>query len=146
MMSDLDGLVKDIAYDQSIDILTKHLGNQDEDILMIVANAGIHHLPSKIPRGEIYYARQGNLDFSSIDMVNEQFEEILKNVSIKLKQHSWKDIYLIPFSHSILCIQIKSLVYQITRIETTDLFYDGKGNYSDLKIEQRSLIANSPNQ
>ena len=145
-MSELDDLVKDIGYDQSIDILTKHLENQDEDILTIVANAGIHHLPAKILRGEIYYASEGNSDFSSIDVVKEQFEEILKNVSIKLKQHSWKDIYLIPFSHSTLCFQIKLLVHRITRIETTDLFYDGKGNFSDLNIEQRSLIANSPNK
>ena len=74
-MSELDDLVKDIGYDQSIDILTKHLENQDEDILTIVANAGIHHLSAKILRGEIYYASEGNLDFSSIDVVKNNLKK-----------------------------------------------------------------------
>lgn len=111
--------------------------------MTIVANKGVHHLPSECLRGEVFYASEGNLDFSSIEVVKSQYEQILRVVAIILKKCPWKQIYLIPFGHSTLCMQIKLLVFRVTRIVTIDLFYDGKGHYSDLCIEQRNLIVSS---
>lgn len=139
-MSKLDDLIKKIGREKSCDILAHHLERQSDNVLTIVANKGVHHLPSECLRGEVFYASEGNLDFSSIEIVKSQYEKILRDVSITLRKRPWKRVYLVPFGHSTLCMQIKLLVFRVTRIETTDLFYDGKGHYSDLCIEQRNLI------
>lgn len=139
-MSKLEDLIKKIGNEKSCDILADHLEQQSDDVLTIVANKGIHHLPSECLHGEVFYASEGNLDFSSIEIVKAQYEKILGDISIKLIKRPWKHVYLVPFGPSTLCMQIKLLVFRVTRIETTDLFYDGKGNYSDLSIEQRKLI------
>ena len=142
-MSKLDDLIDKIGHEKSCDILAYHLERQSDDVLTIVANKGVHHLPSECLRGEVYYASEGTLDFSSIEFVKVQYEKILGDVSVILKKRPWKHVYLVPFGHSTLCMQIKLLVFRVTRIETTDLFYDGKGHYSDLCIEQRNLIVSS---
>lgn len=142
-MSKLDDLIKKIGHEKSCGILARHLKRQSDDILTIVANKGVHHLPSECLRGEVFYASEGNLDFSSIEIIKSQYEKILGDIAIELKKRSWKHVYLVPFGPSTLCMQIKLLVFRVTRIETTDIFYDGKGHYSDLYIEQRKLIVAS---
>ena len=37
-------------------------------------------------------------------------------------------------------MQIKLLVYRVTRIETIDVFYDGMGGYADLELQLRPII------
>lgn len=145
-MSKLNDLAKKIGIEKSCDILTEHLEWQNEDDLTIIANKGVHHLPSERLHGDVFYASEGNLDFSSIEVVKSQYETILSTLACKLKQRPWKHVYLVPFGHCTLCMQIKLLVFRITRIETIDLFYHGEGNYSDLKVEQRNLIIDSQNE
>jgi hypothetical protein len=83
------------------------------------------------------------LDFSSIAAVKRQYEEILGGLAALLKKRTWTRIYLVPFGPSTLCMQIKLLVFRVTRLETVDVFYDGRGNYADLEILQRQLIVQS---
>jgi hypothetical protein len=139
-MSKLEDLVKSVGYDRACEILEKAAGGIAGSTLTIVANKGVHHLPDECVRGEIFYASEGNLDFSSIDAVRKQYVDILAKLASKLKSASWKEIYIVPFGHNTLSMQIKLLVYRVTRIETTDLFYDGKGGYCDLSIDQREII------
>ena len=39
----------------------------DEDVLTIVTNEGVHHLPDTYRRGTVYVASRGSLDFSSAE-------------------------------------------------------------------------------
>jgi len=140
---ELDDVASEYGRDRAIALIKRELSRDAvSGTLTIIANEGIHHLPDAYKRGELYIASRGNLDFSSLEIVKEQYEEILSLLAIKLKSQTWKNIYLVPFGHSTLCMQIKLLVFRVTRIETIDLFYDGRGNYEDLSIAQRSLIVN----
>jgi len=139
--AELDRLVMQYGVEATIELIKRETsGRASESTLTIIANQGTHHLPDAYKRGEIFVATKGNLDFSSVERVKSQYEKVIVELSQKLKSNSWKTIYLVPFGHSTLCMQIKLLVYRVTRIETIDLFYDGKGGYADLSIEQRGLI------
>ncbi|MDE0246113.1 MAG: hypothetical protein OXM59_12315 [Gammaproteobacteria bacterium] len=142
MMSKLDNLVSRIGYEKACQILEEHSENADstENTLTIVVNRGVHHLPGEYAKGEVYFASEGNLDFSSKGSVRAEHERVLSRVAQILKKKRWHRIYLIPFGPNTLSMQIKLLVYRITRIETQDLFYAGGGEYFCLDIRQRDII------
>jgi hypothetical protein len=142
--NELNALIKKIGEERALEIIRASIHiSDDPSTLTIIANQGSHHLPDMYKRGVIHIASAGNLDFSSVARVRQQYEEILSRLGSILKSRPWSRIYLIPFGHSTLNMQIKLLVYRITRIETIDLFYDGKGGYSDLQIELRPIIVRS---
>lgn len=114
--------------------------NNKEGVLTILANKGVHHVPSSIVRGELFVASEGSLDFSCKESVLNEYEKILRALAMKLKESAWKEIYLIPFGHSTLSMQIKLLVYRVTHIETQDVFYTKDGKYYDLCVDLRSII------
>tara|TARA_R100001143_G_C3343839_1_gene125694 strand:+ start:831 stop:1262 length:432 start_codon:yes stop_codon:yes gene_type:complete len=136
----LDKLISDIGYEEAARILEGYSNQKREEILTIVSNKGVHHLPDSLMRGEVVYASSGNLDFSSIDRVREQYVDILKMLSFELKKKKWDKVYVVPFGHTTLSMQIKQLVYRITRLETVDVFYSKEFGYRDLTIDQRALI------
>jgi hypothetical protein len=140
MTETLQELVARLGEKRALQILIEAEGHSRAETLTIIANEGVHHLPDTMRRGHIYVASHGNLDFSTISTVQAEYSRILTDLAHLLKQRTWKRIYVVPFGPSTLSMQIKLLVYRITRIETTDLFYDGKGNYFDLFIAQRDLI------
>ena len=145
-MSNLNDLIEKIGHDRAIDILSRFAqedAEADAHVLTIVSNKGVHHLPEDILRGEVFYASEGNLDFSSLDTVSVEFREILGGLAEKLKSKKWKRIHIIPFGPCALSMQIKLLVYRITRIESVDIFYLGEGEYVDLEINQRNVIVGS---
>ena len=142
-MSNLDDLVAKLGYDQACEILLQHteLGEITQtNVLTIVANRGVHYVPKNNLRGEIFYASEGNLDFSSQVTVHSEFKNVLSNIARKLKSQNWKRIYIVPFGPNTLCMQIKLLVYRITGMESVDLFYTDSGEYIELEIKQRDII------
>jgi hypothetical protein len=142
---ELNALIEKLGKQQALKLLRKAaLDNASaQSMLTIVAKQGSHHLPDMYLMGMVYVASTGNLDCSSVELVREQYSEILSRLASVLKSRPWTRIYLIPFGHSTLAMQITLLVYRITRIETIELFYDGKGGYSDLQIELRPIIVAS---
>ncbi len=108
--------------------------------LTIISDRGVHHLPDAYKRGELYYVTEP-LDFKKLPSVENKYKEVLLKLATKLKSNQWKTIYLVPFGHNTLCMQIKLLVFRITRLETIDLFYND-GSYTDLYIYQRDIILN----
>ena len=110
-----------------------------EDTLTIIANEGVHHLPKRLMRGEVFVASKGSLDFSSNDSIKREFTNVIKEVSIKLKEREWKKIYLVPFGPANLSMLIKLLVYRVTHIETVDVFYVD-GEYQEIDIQLRKII------
>ncbi|MBL1179268.1 hypothetical protein [Pantanalinema sp. GBBB05] len=123
----------------------KSLLNKDneKDTLTIIVNEGIHPASPIHEHGEIYVASQGNIDFSSKEIVEKEFKKILIGVAQKLKSKPWKKVYLVPFGPAVLSMQIKLLVYRILYIETIDFLYAGYGNYYDLDINLRIIAAES---
>ena len=117
--------------------------SEDEDTLTIVSNAGIHPIPEDYIRGEIYIASTGNLDFSSIETVQIEYDNIIRQLHLKLLEKNWREVYLFPFGHSTLCMAIKLAVFRTLRIETVDIFYFGNGRYDFLRRNTRDTIASS---
>lgn len=144
-MRELDKLVAEIGYKNACQILEKHKCQvcQVETVLTIVANRGVHHLPENLVSGELFFASEGNLDFSSDESIQKEHEKVLSAVAEKLKSKNWESVYLVPFGPNTLSMQIKLLVYRITRLETKDLFYTDNGKYVVLDINTRELIVNS---
>ena len=142
-MVDLAYLVKRLGEEKACDILREHLEQEEleeKDVLTIVVNRGVHHLPEKYLRGTVFYASEGNLDFSSARSVEAEFERVLEDVTIILKKRRWKQVFVLPFGPCALSMQIKLLVYRITRIESIEIFHLGEGQYMDLEIKQRDII------
>ncbi len=114
-----------------------------ENVLTIIANEGVHHLPEEFVRGEVYTAHEGSFDFSSPNLTHSQIRDVLIRLAEKLKSKPYHRIYLVPFGHSVPAMQIKLLVYRICHIETTDVFYIGAGRYFDYQENLRDLVLNA---
>ena len=145
-MTELANLISKIGKRKAFELLERHLKDEDsvrENVLTIVVNKGVHHRPEEKLRGTILYASEGNLNFSSIESVHAELEGILKRVSRALKSTSWNRVYIVPFGPCALSMQIKLLVYRITRIESVEIFYLGDGEYKDLDLKQRNIIVNT---
>lgn len=113
--------------------------NQQENILTIISNQGVHPLGELHKRGEIFYASKGDLDFSTELKATEEIKKILEVVANKLKSNSWERVYLVPFGPAALSMQIKSLVYRILHIDTVDVLHIGNGIHVDIEINPRKI-------
>ena len=101
-MADLNDLIEKIGRDRAIDILSRFAEEDaevDTQVLTIVSNKGVHHLPSDILRGEVFYASEGNLDFSSLETVSMEFKEILRRLTEKLKSKNGNESTLYHLAH-----------------------------------------------
>jgi hypothetical protein len=134
-------LLEEVGEEEAEKILSREINkcNIDADSLTIIANEGMHDIPSRYIHGDLFVASSGSLDFGSEEAILVQYQEILLKLRKKLSEREWKKVYLIPTGHVTLALQIKNLVYQILRIDTIDLFYS-KGNYYEINIDFRSLL------
>lgn len=130
------------AVEKSLASLIGAVEAEDDATLTIVANAGVHAIPSEHLRGEVYSASYGNWDVSSQEALEREFKNILNNLGRKLKERSWSRIYLIPTGHPALSIHIKQFVYRVTRMNTIDLVYLN-GRYYELSIDHREVLLES---
>lgn len=87
-------------------------GRAPDDILTIVANEGVHHLPEEYRRGTVFVASRGSLDFSTPESIRDEFEDVLRDTARVLKSHDWRRVYLVPFGPTTLSMQLKLLVYR----------------------------------
>lgn len=141
---ELNRLIKVYGKERLLSALKRDVYDEEQEgVLTIIANAGVHHLPNELQKGETFVASRGNLDFSSEKAVVDQYESILSDLARFLKARTWKTVYLIPFGHSTLSLQIKILVFRITRIETIDMFYHSDIGYFPLKLDIRKIITES---
>ena len=138
-------LIRDVALRRGEGFVRASLAiREPENVLTIVANAGVHPVPDEYVFGELYEASRGNLDFSSIESVNREYDSIILNLHSKLVSRIWNKIYLFPFGHSTLSMNIKLAVYRTLRMETIDIFYFGSGNYGLLEREMRKNLTGPP--
>ena len=76
---------------------------------------------------------------SQADAINDLYILLLRPLAEKLREKAWKKIYLVPTGPTTLALQIKLLVYHITRISTIDLLYE-KGRYYEINLDYRSYL------
>jgi hypothetical protein len=122
--------------DKLVDLVT-HQSN--ENILTIIANAGVHPYHALHKRGEIFVASEGSLDFSSKESAVAEIEVVLVRVAKKLKEKRWSHVYLVPFGPAPLSLQIKSIVHKVLDIETIDVLHLGNGAHVDICLSPRSI-------
>ena len=109
-----------------------------DDALTLVANAGVHTIPTAYLRGEVYEVSRGDwLADTRMDLETE-LNAILERLVRKLRSRRWEPIYLIPTGHPVLTANIKLLVYRILRLNTIDLYYRS-GTYIDVQLDHRRL-------
>ncbi len=108
--------------------------------LTIVANSGMHSIPEEFIHGEKYIASEGNLDLSSLETIERSYTVVLGSLADKLRKRTWTKIYLIPTGPVTLSLQIKLLVYHVTRLSTVDLHYS-HGQHFELDLNYRSYLA-----
>lgn len=123
-----------------LDDLIGQEGLEDE-VLTIVVNSGVHHLPDSVIRGEVFILTRGMLDLSTELSANNEFSKALLKLSDKLKERAWKKVYVVPFGPNTLAMQVKLLVYRITHLETIDLLYHKENGYYEININLRKLIS-----
>ena len=127
----------------TVNSLLRLLNESDDDlVLTIIANAGVHEIPESYLRGDIFEASRGNWDVSSQPALEEELSRILVRLAKKLRSASWKKVYLVPTGHPILSIQIKTMVYRVLRLNTIDLYYKS-GIYFEVDIDQRAIAIES---
>jgi hypothetical protein len=112
---------------------------ENQNVLTIIANSGIHKIPSHYCRGEVYSASHGNWNISSEEDLKEEFRRILRDLGTKLASRQWSRIYLVPTGHPALSAQIKLFVYRITRVSTIDLVYFN-GHYYEIELDHREIV------
>jgi hypothetical protein len=113
-------------------------GPEADRVLTIIANVGVHEIPSEHLRGQVYAASQGNWSAATEEDLRAEVVRILLGVAAKLKERPWQTIYLVPTGHPIVSMQIKTLVYRALRINTIDLAYLN-GTYFTVQIDQREI-------
>jgi hypothetical protein len=140
--SDDAAIIREISARRGRQFIEKALFEDafDEQVLTIVSNTGVHPLPLEEIRGELYVASKGNLDFSDENSVNSELDFIIANLLVKLQEKRWKKIYLLPFGHAVISMNIKMVVFRVLRIETADIFYFGGGKYGLIERDTRLAI------
>lgn len=119
-------------------------GEPETQVLTIIANAGVHEVPSTYLRGEVYEASRGDWDASTEEALSIELRRILSRLVKKLRSRRWDRIYLIPTGHPILSLQIKAMVYRILRFNTIDLYYKA-GTYFEVDLDQRAIALHEGN-
>ena len=114
-----------------------------QDVLTIVTNEGVHHLPDAYRRGVVYVASRGSLDFSSIESIHAAFRHVLSETASVLKSRSWRRVYLVPFGPAPLSMQIKLLVYRVTGLESVDVMHVSHGPRVDVDLSLREIIVSA---
>lgn len=135
----LENLVSEVGETRAKSILRDSIGSaKNERELTVIANHSHHKIPFEYLHGDVYVASEGSMDFSNPIAVENSVKQVLRDLRVKLKEASWKRIYFIPTGHPVVSIQIKLLIYKVTRINSIDLFYLD-GNFVELDLDVRRL-------
>ena len=108
-------------------------------VLTIIGNGGMHAIPKECLHGDVYIATQGTLNLSGLDSIEDEYGPILRRLAEKLWETPWEKIYFVPTGPTTLALQIKLLVYHITRIPTIDFLYLS-GRYTEVAMDYRKYL------
>jgi hypothetical protein len=132
----LDRLVRDYGEEA-----IKHVASEAflGEELTIVSNLSLHPLPKEFIRGEMFVASQGTLDFSDRDAAKNEILKILTATKKKLQEKRWKSVYILPFGHCVISMNIKMLVYRVLHIEAKEIMHLGNQDYTYIDVYSREV-------
>lgn len=136
----LDEYISLFGMEVVLNQLSKLDKESSNNVLTIVTNNGPHRIPEDLVKGELFVASMGDFKLDDAIQTKTQYEEVLKGLSVKLKEKKWRKIYLLPFGPTSLNMLIKLIVYRVTYSDTTDYIYSGNGKYVELAINSRTVI------
>lgn len=144
MTDDLEREVQELVREHGFDSVATTLsqmrsGKRDLDVATIVVNEGVHYFPDSLFKGERYTVYAGSLNLSDKRELKKQVRESLIKLASFLATRKWKRIYLIISGHAAVCMQVKLLIYRVTHLVTTDIVFDGHGNYLELDLDPREV-------
>ncbi len=128
----------ELATAEALRRLLRATPPKEARVLTIVANAGVHEIPSEHLRGDVFHASHGNWNVSTDGDLRSELQRILTGVAQKLKERPWQIVYLVPTGHPVVSMQIKTLVYRALRLNTIDLAYLN-GTYYIVDLDQREI-------
>lgn len=114
------------------------LRENEVDTLTLISNAGIHTIPDRYLRGDVYEVSRGDWAVNTAAEVREELMVLLHSLARKLRSRPWRRVYLVPTGHPVLTVNVKLLVYRLLRINTIDLYYKA-GQYLEVEIDHRRL-------
>lgn len=114
--------------------------SRTEAICTVVVNAGLHKFPESILLGDVYIFTEGNLHLENSDIFHQELSDHLVKLADYISNRKWKKIYLVISGHAVLNMNVKLLIYRLTRLETVDWVYDGQGSYFECHIPVRSIL------
>lgn len=112
--------------------------SNQENTLTLVSNAGVHTIPSRYLRGEIFEVSRGNWNATDALELADELTGLLSSLAEKLRSRPWQTVYLVPTGHPILSIHVKLIVYRLLRINTIDLYYRD-GEYLEVRLDHRQI-------
>lgn len=112
-------------------------------VCTIIVNEGMHHLPNRILRGEVYVYSRGPMDFSSEESLQAQLSKYAKDLIEFLSSKKWSRVFVVISGHAVACMSVKLLVFRVTHMESEDWVFDGQGNYLLSDVIVRSQLRRS---
>ena len=134
----IDNLIGEHGYQSVFDAIQSK--KSKETVLVIIGNCGLHPVPQILNDAEYYCATQGNLDFSTPETIKYEIEKMTKNLSNKLREKKWRDVYVLPFGHPVFSMYIKMTVYRVLGIDSKEIFHRGEGKYALISLDLRQHI------
>src|SRR5690606_3468753 len=97
LMAALKSAVKAVGEDAVISTLQKmsEHGDRSQSVLTVIGNAGVHRIPIRYCRGEVYEVSRGTWDVASEDQLNRLFGDFLVGLARKLRERRWNKIYFV---------------------------------------------------
>lgn len=140
MSSDLDAEIARLLADHSPGELRKSLNralHRGEDrALTVVVNFGMHALPEDILKGDVFFFSEGNVNLDQSE-ISETVNDLTKRATRFLRGKVWNKVYLVPSGHPLLVVLATLIVYRITRVNPTVVYYLN-GEYSEAEMDIRS--------
>lgn len=144
-MRDIDNIVADLLKSYSRSELEKSIKKaslaERRRALTVVVNFGMHALPEDVLRGDVFYFSEGNLDLSK-DRVHDTIKDLSFRCVRFLRKKVWNEVYLIPSGHPLLVSLCTLILYRVTRIDPTVVYYLD-GEYIDAKVDIRAETVSS---
>ncbi|RGP40940.1 hypothetical protein BPTFM16_01235 [Altererythrobacter insulae] len=115
--------------------VNKFVHSQRKRELTVVVNFGMHALPEDLLKGDTFFFSEGNVDLDA-ENVDETISLLTKRATRFLRGKVWTDVYLIPSGHPLLVVLATLIVYRVTRVNPTIVYYMN-GEYFEAKLDVR---------
>lgn len=131
----IESLIKEFSIKEVRSAVSKRTALEAKRELTVVVNFGMHALPENILRGDTFYFSEGNVDLDEQN-IHETISDLTKRATRFLRGKIWSEVYLVPSGHPLLVVLATLIVYRVTRVNPTILYYMN-GEYFEAKLDVR---------